>query len=172
MNKLYRLLRYDWPLHFVLIFTNWFPNNVALIKFRGMLARPFFKKCGKGLQIQRNVTFYNSAQIILGENVIIAYGCWLNASIQDSVVIEDNVGLAPYVVIVSGGYELSSNGRVPMPGKILIKKGVWIGSHSTVIKDIIIGENSVIAANTLVTRNVPDRCIFAGNPGKKICNIV
>lgn len=172
MKKLRRLIRYEYPLYFVLLFTNWLPNNVAIIKFRGFLARPFFKKCGKGLQIQRNVTFYNPAQIIIGNDVIIPYGCWINASGPDSIILEDNVGLGPYVVLVSGGYDVSKNSRVPVCGKILIQKGAWIGANSTVLKDVIVGENSVIAANSLVDKNVPKNIIFAGSPGKKICRIV
>lgn len=170
MNKIYRLLRYDWPLHFILLFTNWFPNNVALIKLRGTMARPFFKSCGKGLQIQRNVTFYNSSQMIIGRDVVIPFGCWINASGSGSIILEDKVGLAPYVVLVAGGYNTSLDGGEPLNGKIQIKKGAWVGAHCTVLKDVTIGENSIIAANSLVDKNVPNNVIFAGSPGKKVCN--
>lgn len=172
MKKIFRLLRYDYPLHFILLFTNWFPNNISLIKFRGILARPFFKKCGSGLQIQRNVTFYNPGKIIIGKNVVIPYGCWITVSGSDSIILEDNVGLAPYVVLVSGGYDNVSNGAVPVSGQIIIKQGAWIGAHSTVLKDVVVGEKSIVAANTLVDKNVPPRSVFAGSPGKKICNLI
>lgn len=172
INKIYRNLRYDLPLHFVLLFTNWFPNLVFLIRLRGWLIRPFFKKCGRHLEVQRNVTFYNPSQIIIGNKVVIPYGCWITASGTGNIQIGDNAGLAPYVVIVSGGYDFIGGKRVPKSGEIIIGPGVWIGSNSTILQDVNIGENSVIAANTLVNTNVPPNCIFAGYPGKKICNLL
>ena len=59
MSKIRRLMLHDWPLHFVLLITNWLPDNVFIIRLRGRLARPFFKKCGKRLGIDQNVVFYN-----------------------------------------------------------------------------------------------------------------
>ncbi len=72
---MWRLLRYDLPLHFVLRLTNWLPDNVMFIRLRGRLARPFFKSCGTRLGLGRNITFYNPSKIEIGEDVYIGYGC-------------------------------------------------------------------------------------------------
>jgi acetyltransferase-like isoleucine patch superfamily enzyme len=94
---MWQLIRYDWPLHFLLRLTNWLPDNVIFIKLRGMLARPFFRKCGTNLGIGRNVTFYNPSAIEIGSSVYIAYGCWFLGA--GRLVIEDEVLFGPYVVI-------------------------------------------------------------------------
>lgn len=51
---------------------------------------------------------------------------------------------------------------------ILIGDDVWIGSKVTILKGVSIGDGAVIASNSVVTKNVPPRCIVAGNPAKII----
>lgn len=54
MQKIKRLLRYDWPLHFVLLLTNWLSDNVPLMLLRGTLVRPFLNFCGPGVSLGRS----------------------------------------------------------------------------------------------------------------------
>jgi len=49
---------------------------------------------------------------------------------------------------------------------IIIKDNVWVGENARICKGVTIGSNSVIAANSVVTKDVPDNCIAAGNPAK------
>ena len=51
---------------------------------------------------------------------------------------------------------------------VIIKEGAWIGGHSIVLKGVIIGEKSVIGAGSVVTRDIPDSELWAGNPAKFI----
>jgi len=106
MNKLYRLLRYDWPLHFVLLFTNWLPDNVFFIRMRGWLASAFFKNAGRNIEIGRNVTFYNPSKITIGNNVYFAQGCWFSAN--QEISIRDNILFGPYVVLVNSNHSLKN----------------------------------------------------------------
>lgn len=63
-------------------------------------------------------------------------------------------------------------GNVNIPSKpIIIKEGAWIGGHSLVLKGVTIGKHSVIGAGSVVTRNVPDYQVWAGNPIKFIKEI-
>jgi acetyltransferase-like isoleucine patch superfamily enzyme len=168
MNRYYKLLRYDWPLHFVLLFTNWFPDNVLLIKFRGFLARPFFKKTGFNLQIGRDVTFYNPSKISLGNNVYVAKGCWFSAGEQ--INIGSNILFGPYVVIVTSNHSLKDGSYFfgdpvdIMP--VNIYNGCWIGAHVTILSGSCIEEGTLIAANTVFKGNSEKFSIFAGNPAK------
>lgn len=169
MNKFYRLLRYDWPLHFVLLLTNWLPDNIIFIRFRGALATPFFKKCGKKLGLGRNTVFYNSSKISFGDYVYVAYNCWF-ASGED-ILIDDEVLFGPGVIVTSTNHT-RSNGSYRfghgIDKPIHIKKGTWIGGNSTITAGSVIGEGCVIGANTVIIGNVPDNVLFAGNPGKMI----
>ncbi len=169
MKNLFRLLRYDWPLHFVLLFTNWLPDNVIFIRLRGRLAKPFFKRCGKKLGIGRNVVFYDSSKISFGDYVYIAYNCWFAGA--EEIVVENEVLFGPGIIVTStnhnrqnGSYRFGSGIDKP----ILIKKGTWIGGNSTITAGSVIGEGCVIGANTVVAGTVDDNSLYAGNPGKKI----
>ena len=102
MNKYIRLLRYDWPMHFVLLFTNWLPDNVFFLRLRGRMCSPFFCSCGRSINIGRNVTFHNPSLIHLGNMVHISYGCIFMAT--DQIMIEDEVMFGPYCALVSGNH--------------------------------------------------------------------
>ena len=169
MKKLWHYLRFDWPLHFMLLFTNWLPDNVFFLRVRGALIRPFFGKCGHDLRIGRNVQFYNPELIDLGDHVYIAYGCSIMAN--DLIRIANEVMMSPYCVVISGNHS-SQNGSYrygpAIVAPILIEKGSWIASHVVVTAGCTIGENSLIAANAVVTQNMPANVIAGGIPARII----
>ncbi|WP_418555536.1 DapH/DapD/GlmU-related protein [Longibaculum muris] len=51
---------------------------------------------------------------------------------------------------------------------IILKEKSWIGAGSTILAGVIIGKNSIVAAGSVVTKDVPDNCIVGGNPAKII----
>lgn len=164
-----RLLRYDWPLHFVLLFTNWLPDNVVFLRFRGLLTKPFFHSCGKNLRIGRNLVFYNPSKISIGSNVYIAFGCWFSAGAD--IKIDDEVTIGPYCVIASSNHQRLENtyystGSIEEP--IHIKKGCWLGAHCVVTAGCVIGEGSVLGAGSICTSNVPPNVMAGGVPAKII----
>ena len=54
---------------------------------------------------------------------------------------------------------------------IILKNNVWIGDSAIICKGVTIGENSIIGAGAVVTKNVPENCIYAGNPAKLVKKI-
>ena len=168
-EKLYRLIRFDWPLHFVLSFFNWLPDNVVFIRLRGRFARPFLKKCGRRLGIGRNVTIYNPSNVEIGSDVYIAKGCWISAA--DKIEIKDEVQFGPFVCVVSANHTfLNGSYRfgVPVTAPITIGKGSWIGAHSTILMGVELGNATLIAANSVVNKNTEDFSINGGVPSKLI----
>lgn len=156
-------LRHTWPLHFVLLITNWLPDNVIFLKLRGRLARPFFKKCGSNLRLGRNVVFYNPANISIGKDVYVAYGSWISAG--DEIEIGDEVLFGPYNVVVSANHtRLDGSFRFGPPslGKVVIEHGVWMGAHCTTTANSRVKRGSVVAANTVVRGTVDSDSIYAG----------
>lgn len=166
---MWRCLRYDWPLHFVLLITNWLPDNVKILRLRGWLAHFFFKQCGKDLRLGRNICFYNPSKIVIGSNVYIAYGNWFSAG--SPITLEDQVVLGPHSVFASSNHTCM-NGSFrygpPQNAAIHIGYGAWIAANCTITAGSIIGKGSLVGAGTVVTRNVPDGMLFAGNPGREI----
>ena len=162
-------LRYLLPLHFILLLTNFLPDNVIFLRLRGYLCKPFFGSCGKNLRIGRNITFYNSQNIYIGSNVYIAAGNWFNAS--EKIMINDDVMFGPQSVIVSSNHTLvkgSYRYGKPDSKKIIIGKGSWISANCTITAGSNIGLACLIASNTVVSKNVPDYSVYGGVPGKII----
>jgi acetyltransferase-like isoleucine patch superfamily enzyme len=166
MARLWSLLRYDWPLHFVLLLTNWIPDNVVFLRMRGWLAHWFIGKCGSDLRVGRNIVFYNPSSISLGSSVYIAYGCVILA--VGDVFIEDEVMLGPYVVISAGNHSRQNSSYrygCANASSISIGKGTWMGSHVSVLGGSHIGKGCLVASQACVTKGfLPDNAFIVGVP--------
>lgn len=106
----------------------------------------------------------------IGKNVFINFDCtFLDLG---GITIEDNVMLAPKVSLLSEGHPISSQERQTLTtGKIHIKKNAWIGANATILQDVTIGENSVVAAGSVVSKDVSDNVVVGGTPAKIIKEI-
>ncbi len=151
-------------LHFVLLFTNWLPDNVIFLRFRGFLANFFLMGTCKNLRIGRNVTFYNPSKIYIADDVYIAYGNWFAAS-HEKIIIEDEVMFGPKSIIVSGNHTLSKGsyryGKTK--GKsIIIKKGAWIGGNCSILAGSEIGSGTAVGANSVTSKKIPSNSVYVG----------
>jgi acetyltransferase-like isoleucine patch superfamily enzyme len=169
MKIIYNQIRYILPLWFVLLITNWFPDNKITIKIRGVLAKNFIKKCGINFTLGRDVTINNSHNLTIGDNVYIAKGTWINA--LGGVFIEDEVVIAPYVVISSLQHSFK-NGSVRFAksykASVKIGKGSWLASHVSIKCGVSIGKGNLIAANAFVSNDTDDFKILGGVPARVI----
>src|SRR4051794_26749308 len=106
----------------------------------------------------------------IGKNVFINFDCvFLDLG---GITIEDNVLIAPKVGLLSEGHPLSPTERHSLvPGHIHIKKNAWIGAGATILAGVTIGENAVVAAGAIVSKDVPDNAVVGGIPAKHIKNI-
>ncbi len=174
MGKLHRLMRYDWPLHFVLLLTNWLPDNTVFLKFRGYLAHFFIGSCGHNLRIGRNIVFYNPQTIHLGTDVYIAYGSWFVGA--EKIIIGDEVMFGPYCVVVAGNHTKTDGSfRFGQTNDkpIHIEKGTWIGAHVTITAGAHIGSGCLVGANSAVlSGSVPSNSLIAGNPAKVVLETI
>ena len=117
---------------------------------------PFFTDCGKNIH--------------LGKNVFINAGCRFQD--QGGIYIGDGTFIGHNVILATLNHDLNPNTRADMyPKPIHIGKKVWIGSGAIVLPGISIGDNSVIAAGSVVTKNVPENVVYGGNPAKFIKKI-
>ena len=87
--------------------------------------------------------------------------------VPEFTVIEDDAWLGPSVVITNVKYPLSSGVKETLAGP-LIKKGAKIGANATILPGMVIGVNSLVGAGSVVTKDVPDNAVVAGNPARLI----
>ena len=84
------------------------------------------------------------------------------------IEIQDGALIAPRVCIATVNHDVNNRHRFFTYHKVTIQKNVWICTNATICPGVTIGENSVVAAGAVVTRDVPDNVIAAGNPAKII----
>jgi len=101
--------------------------------------------------------------VIIGNNVTIKCGVYL----WDAMRIEDNVFIGPNATFTNDKYPRSKK----TPEKflpIILKKGCSIGANSTILPNVIIGENAIVGAGTIVTKDVPANSIVVNNSEIKL----
>lgn len=162
--------RYDLPLWFVWLISNWWPDLGPVPNFRGKLFSPFIGKCGKKFAVGRDVTLLAVDRLVVGDNVYLAKGTWLNAF--GGVTLEDEIITGPYVVIASSNHGFKDGscrfgGTHPAP--IRIGKGSWIGSHAVITAGVTIGKGNLIGANAVVTKDTGGNMFVGGIPAREIC---
>jgi acetyltransferase-like isoleucine patch superfamily enzyme len=151
------------------------PNPWISVK----LLRSFGAKAGKGTTIKRSLYIDNSfedlnstgdfSNLELGENCYI--GDMVYFDLSNKIIIEDNAILAGKVsVITHSDCNRSEYLSEKFPRKsapVIIKNGSWIGYGSTILAGVIIGEKSVIGANSLVIKDVEPYSVYSGTPATK-----
>ena len=165
------------------------------------LAAGGFHRFGRSSRIMLPTRIANADKIAVGEGVLIGAGSWLmvpsreapgpvmfihdrvrmrGASISaiESVVIEESVGIAFGVYISDHSHGFDQPG-VPIrdqpltePRPVRICRGAWLGQNVVVMPGVTIGEQAVIGANSVVTRDIPPRVVAVGAPARVVRELV
>ena len=122
-----------------------------------LLIPPFYTTGGPDIRVGRNV-FINQ-----------------NCTFYDlgGLDIADDVMIGPNVSLITSGHPLEPSQRraFTTAKPIAIERNVWIGAGATIIGGVTVGENSVVAAGSVVTKNVPPSTLVGGNPARVIRSI-
>jgi acetyltransferase-like isoleucine patch superfamily enzyme len=117
--------------------------------------------------------FYTTggADIRVGRNVFINQNCTFYD--LGGIDIADDVMIGPNVSLITSGHALEPSRRrdVNIAKPIVIERNVWIAAGAIVIGGVAVGENSVVAAGSVVTKDVPPNTLVAGNPARVIRSI-
>lgn len=143
-------------------------------------------KLGKNVKIYNFVNLYNceindntkiGSYVEIRENVKIGKNCKIQAFafLPQGVIIEDEVFIGPHACFINDKIPRATvNGRLKEQGEdwkpltTIVKKGASIGANATILGGIIIGENSIVGAGAVVTKDVPANAVVAGNPARII----
>ncbi len=138
-------------------------NGVTLSKFINLYGCEIGDnvKIGAFVEIQKNAT--------VGKNCKVSS----HSFICEGVIIEDNVFIGHSVTFINDSYPraTAADGQLQSEKdwkveQTLVKKGASIGSGTTVLSKVVIGENAIVGAGSVVTKDVPANSIVAGNPAK------
>lgn len=129
------------------------------------LLKKLFGRTGKSIWIEPPFHCDYGWNIEAGENFSANYG--LTILDVGKVTFGDNVMLAPNVSIYTAGHPVhpdSRNSGYEYGIPITIGNNVWIGGNVVILPGVTIGNNVVIGAGSVVTKDIPDNVIAAGNP--------
>lgn len=129
-----------------------------------------------GAGIDETTTVFTPLHINYGKNTRIGRNVFINFDCTfldlGGITIEDNVLIAPKVSLLSERHPVSPENRQSLvPGPIHIKRNAWIGANATILPGVTVGENAVVAAGAVVSKDVPDNTVVGGIPAKMIKTI-
>ncbi|TFW00268.1 sugar O-acetyltransferase [Orlajensenia leifsoniae] len=108
--------------------------------------------------------------ISLGKRVFINSGCRFQD--QGGIAIGDDCLIGHNVVIATLQHDIHPGRRADLiPSAVVIERNVWLGANVTVLPGVTIGEDSVIGAGSVVTKNIPARTIAVGSPARVVRTI-
>ncbi|MFE8701748.1 acyltransferase [Cytobacillus sp. FJAT-54145] len=154
-------------IRFCLMIINNFLIGTRFFKIKRNLLKIAGVSVGHNTKVVGPIYFGPKINIQFGEN------CWigknLNLDGNGFVKIENNVDIAPHVVINTGGHIIGSEERRAGQGissSIRIGVGTWIGTRVTIINQVNIEQGVVIAAGSVVKDSIPENVLVAGVPAK------
>ena len=141
-------------------------------------------KLGKDVRLSKFINLYGceigdetkmGAFVEVQKNATIGRRCKISSHtfICEGVTIEDNVFVGHGVTFINDSYPRATTPQGELQSerdwrveRTLIKKGASIGSGSTILANVTVGENAIVGAGSVVTKDVPANAIVAGNPAR------
>ena len=145
-------------------------------------------KLGRDVKLSRFINLYGcqigdetkiGAFVEIQKNASVGHRCKISSHtfVCEGVTIEDNVFIGHGVMFINDIYpRATANGQLQTEAdwkveRTVIKKGASIGTGATILANITIGENAIVGAGSVVTKDVPANTIVAGNPAKVLRKI-
>jgi acetyltransferase-like isoleucine patch superfamily enzyme len=141
-------------------------------------------KLGRDVKLSKFINLYGceigdetkiGAFVEIQKNAFVGKRCKISSHtfVCEGVVIEDNVFVGHGVMFINDSYPRATTGDGNLQTeadwkveKTVIKKGASIGSGCTILSNLSIGENAIVGAGSVVTKDVPANSIVAGNPAR------
>ena len=155
----------DWAVSLYTMFNN---SSVIDKEFRFRVLEKLFGRIGEGTVVEPPFYCAYGRNIHVGSRVYFNVGCVILD--RNLVVISDEVKLGPQVLIATVNHPLDPVARnkdgVEYALPIRIENGVWVGMGAKILPGITIGENAIVAAGAVVTKDLPPGMVVGGVPAK------
>lgn len=154
----------------------WYYVNVVFFKsamipssaLKISLLRLFGARVGKSVNIKPSVNIKYPWRLTIGDFSWIGENAWIDN--LDDVVIGSNCCISQGAMLLCGNHNYRKSTFDLITGKITLEDGAWIGAHSVVCPGIVCGSHSVLAVNSVATKNLEPWSIYQGNPAVKVKN--
>lgn len=129
------------------------------------LMHRIFPTMGENSRVGTPLTAVRPHMVKIGKNVVVMPGCLMMSA--GGITIEDGAMIAANVQLISNNHDLYER-QVITCKPVHIGKNAWIGAGATILPGVTIGDNAVVGAASVVTKDVAPDTIVAGNPAKFI----
>ena len=123
---------------------------------------------GQGSTVKQGVRINMGDHMKIGNHVTIMYNFVCMS--RGGVIIEDNVSIAANTQILTNNHDEKEH-AILLCKPVVIKKNAWIGAGVTILPGVTIGENAIVGAASVVTKDVPANTIVVGSPAKAVREI-
>jgi acetyltransferase-like isoleucine patch superfamily enzyme len=128
------------------------------------------KHCFRSYRLRQHITVKKGAELTIGDHSFMNDGVSICAT--KKIVIGDHVKIGDMVYIYDTDFHAIDAGGPVRQADVHIGKNVWIGSKAVILPGAVIGDHSVVGAGSVVTGQIPDRCLAAGSPARVIRSFV
>ena len=142
------------------------------VEVREKIKTELFRSVGKNVFIEPDFICELGSNITIGDNVFINFGCIIFD--MGEVTIGDNAMFGPRVGIYTTNHAFDAEERIAnvvVSKPIHIGNRVWLGADVKIVQNVTIGDNSIIGAGSVVTKDIPPNVIAVGNPCRVIRKI-
>lgn len=137
-------------------------------EYNRLVSELFMGNIGERSRIMPPLTVVRGNSVKIGRNVVVMNNSLFMAA--GSITIEDDVMVAANVQLISNNHDLYDH-QILTCKPVRLKRNCWIGAGITILPGITVGENAVVAACAVVTKDVEDNTVVGGNPAKVIKRI-
>lgn len=137
-------------------------------EYNNLVKELFCDNIGEGSRVMPGINVVRGNRVKIGKGVVIMYNCLMMAA--GTITIEDDVQVAANVQLISNNHDIHDR-KILVCKPVVLKKKCWIGAGASILPGITVGENAIVGAGSVVTKDVEANTIVAGNPAKVIKRI-
>ena len=134
-------------------------------EYNALVKELFMGNIGEGSRVMPPITVVRGNSVKIGRGVVIMNNALMMAA--GGITIDDGVMVAANAQLISNNHDLYDHAILTCK-PVHLKRNCWIGAGATILPGVTVGENAVVGAGSIVTRDVEDNTVVAGNPARVV----
>ncbi|QDT15524.1 Galactoside O-acetyltransferase [Alienimonas californiensis] len=137
---------------------------LPISRLKAPLLRAFGATIGKGLVMKPRVRVKDPRNLVIGDHCWVGEGVWIDNLAQ--VTLGNDVCLSQGAYLCTGGHNYARASFDLVTGPITVEGQAWVGAKAVLLPGVTVGAGAVVAAGSVVTKDVPPGMIVGGNPAR------
>lgn len=146
---------------------NYFITHIPSHTIRRLFLHFLLKvRLGKGSSVHMGLRLFTRGQITIGDHCVIDRDCELDS--RGKITIGNNVNISPEVMILTAYHDPDDENFAGVEKPVVVEDYAWIATRSLILPGVTIGRRSIVAAGSVVTKDVPPDTMVGGNPARSL----